>query len=212
MPKHRIFRIDKLPMDIGRVFLSVLIPFYRIRKIYLGDSEKAKHLQGGAILAANHASFSDPLVLETAFWKRRVHFVVGEAVMENKARAFFMRAAGCIKLDRNATDLKAMKQCVQVLKEGFLLEMFPQGGIAQEDAAFKSGIIFLAVQADVPVLPMYIVRRKKWWQRYLLVIGEPFDWKVHCDKKRPGIKDMEQLARLLEEEYDKCRTWISKQN
>ena len=210
--QHKILRLDKLPMDIGRLFLSVLILVYRIKKIYTGDKEKIKAVKDGAIIAANHTGFSDPLVLETAFWHRRVHYVVGEVAMEGKVRSAFMRAAGCIRIDRNATDLKAIKQCVQVLKDGFLLEMFPQGAITDETSGFKSGVTLIATQADVPVLPMYIVKRNHWWQRYRLVIGDPFYWKDYCDKKRPGMKDMEMITGLLEEKYEECRTWILKQD
>ena len=207
--KHRIFRIDKLPMDFGRACLTALIPVYRIKKIYLGDKEKVRAIKDGAILAANHGGFSDPIVIETAFWYRRVHYVVGEVAMEGKFRSALMKAAGCIRLDRNATDLKAIKQCVQVLKDGYFLEIFPQGGISEEASGFKSGIMLIATQADVPIIPMYLFRRKKWWQRYRLVIGDPFYWRDFCDKKRPGMKDMEMLTEMLEERYNACRSWDS---
>ncbi len=210
--KHKIFRIDKFPMDLGRFFLMALIPFYRIKKIYLGDKQKIKNIKDGAIIAANHSGFSDPMVLETAFWYKRVHYVVGEIAMEGKVKAAFMRAAGCIRLDRNATDIKAIKQCVQVLKEGFFLEMFPQGAILGDDAGFKSGVMLIATQADVPVIPMFIVKRKNIFQRYKLVIADPFYWKDYCDKKRPGMKDMERMTALLEERYNECKAWTSKQN
>ena len=152
------------------------------------------------------------MVLETAFWHRRVHYVVGEIAMEGKVKAAFMKAAGCIKIDRNQTDLKAIKQCVQVLKDGFLLEMFPQGGIVGEDSGFKSGIMLIATQADVPVIPLYIIKRKNIFHRYRLVIGDPFYWRDYCDKKRPGLKDIEQLTGLLEEKYNECKAWKSKQD
>ena len=202
---HKIIRLDKLPMDIGRFFLLALIPVYRIKKIYTGDAEKIRGMIGGAILAANHTGFSDPLVLETAFWYRRVFYMVGEAAMKGKIRSALMRAAGCIRIDRNIADLKAVKECIRVLQEGFFLEVFPQGGISEEEAGFKSGIMLMAVQADVPVIPMYLVPREKWWQRRRLVIGDPFYWKGYCEKQRPGMKDMEELTGLLEEKYHECR-------
>ena len=202
---HRIFRIDKLPMDIGRFFLTALIPFYRIKKVYLGKKEDVKALKDGALLAANHSGFSDPMILETAFWYRRVHYVAGEIAMEGKLRGALMKAAGCIRLDRNTADLKAIRSCTKILKEGFLLTMFPQGGIAEEAAGFKSGIMLIATQADVPVLPLYIIKRKKWWQRIRIVIGQPLYWRDHCTKKMPAMKDLEQLTKQLEEEYEACR-------
>ena len=209
---HRVFRIDKLPMDFGRFLLMALIPVFRVKKIYLAKKEAVKAMKGGCILASNHSGLLDPMILETAFWYRRVFYVVGEIAMEGKVQSAFMRAAGCIRLDRSRTDLKAIKECTKVLKEGFLLEMFPQGGIVGDAADFKSGIMLIATQADVPVLPLYIVRRKKWWQRMQLIIGEPVYWRDYCAKKMPGMKDLNALTHILEERYEACREMKSLKN
>lgn len=210
--EHKILRIDKFPMDLGRLFLSVLIPFYRIKKIYVGDPAKIRAIKDGALLAANHSGFADPLVIETAFWYRRVHYVVGEIAMEGKVKSALMRGAGCVRIDRSIADLKAIKQCVQILKEGNYLEIFPQGAVAEETAGFKSGAVLIAVQADVPIIPMYIVNRKRIWQRYRLVIGDPIYWREHCDKEKPGMKDIERMKEILEEKYEECRTFRLKKN
>lgn len=211
-PQHRIFRLDKFPMDLGRFFLMALIPYYRIKKIYLGDPENVKAIKDGALLAANHSGFSDPLVLETAFWYRRVHYVVGEIAMEGRVKSALMRGAGCVRIDRNIADLQAIKQCVQILKDGYLLEIFPQGAVSEETAGFKSGAVLIAIQADVPIIPMFIIQRKHFWQRYRLVIGDPFYWRDHTEKARPSLKEIEGMTEILEREYEACRTWKSKRN
>ncbi|MBR2841899.1 MAG: 1-acyl-sn-glycerol-3-phosphate acyltransferase [Lachnospiraceae bacterium] len=210
--KHKIFRLDKLPMDLARFLLLALIPFYRIRRVYMGNAEKVKALKDGVILAANHTSFQDPFVITAAFWKRRVFYVVGEAVMSSRIRNFFLSAAGCIRIDRNITDTKAIKDCVAVLKEGFALELFPQGGIGEDENAFKSGISLIASLAKVPILPMFVVKRKNIYQRQTLVIGEPFYCSDYCDKKLPSIQDLEMITEKLFEKYEECRQWALKQN
>ena len=209
--KHQIFQIDKLPMDLARFFMLALIPFYRIRRIYLGNEVDVKALKGGVILAANHTSFQDPFVIAAAFWKRRIFYVVAEAVMKNKIRNFFMKGAGCIRIDRNITDTRAIKECVTVLKEGFTLELFPQGGIGKEEDAFKSGISLIASLAKVPILPMFTVKRKNIFHRQILVIGEPFYCSDYCDKKMPSVQDLEMITEKLFEKYEECRQWALKQ-
>lgn len=208
---RKIFRLDKLPMDIGRFFLMALIPIYRIKKYYLGDKSEINQIKGGALLASNHTGFSEPMVLETAFWYRRVHYIVGEIAMEGKVKRAFMEAAGCIKIDRNFADLGAIKKCVKVLKEGGYLEIFPHGGISDEEAHFKQGAILIAQQADVPVIPIYIVHRKHWWQRYKIVLGRPYYWKEHCEKKIPSVKDIERMTMELEEEYRRCKAFAKEE-
>ena len=199
-------------MDLARFLLLALIPFYRIKRVYIGNEEKVKALKGGVILAANHTTFQDPFIITTAFWKRRVFYVVAEAVMKSKIRNVFMRGAGCIRIDRNITDTKAIKDCVAVLKEGFALELFPQGGIGEDENTFKSGISLIASLAKVPILPMYVVKRKNIFRRQVLVIGEPFYCSDYCDKKLPSIQDLEMITEKLFEKYEECRQWALKQN
>ena len=210
--KHKIFRIDKLPMDLARIVMLILIPFYRIRRVYLGSEEQVKALRDGVILAANHTSFQDPFVITAAFWKRRVFYVVGEAVMSSRIRNFFLKAAGCIRIDRNITDTKAIKECVAVLKEGFALELFPQGGIGEDENAFKSGVALIASLAKVPILPMFVVRRKNIFRRQTLVIGDPFYCSDYCAKKLPSVQDLEMITEKLFEKYEECKAWALKQD
>ena len=197
-------------MDLARGLMLLLLPFYRIRRVYLGDKEKVKALKDGVILAANHTSFQDPFVITAAFWKRRVFYVVGEAVMSSRIRNRLLSAAGCIRIDRNITDTKAIKDCVAVLKEGFALELFPQGGIGEEENAFKSGIALIAAMANVPILPMFVKKRKNIFCRQTVVIGDPFYCSDHCSKKLPSIQDLEMITEKLYEKYEECRAW--KQN
>ena len=186
-----------LPMDLARFFMLILIPFYRVKRIYLGNREDVDALKGGVILAANHTTFQDPFIIATAFWFRRVFYVVAEAVMKNKIRNFFLTKAGCIRIDRNITDTRAIKDCVAVLKDGYALELFPQGGIGEDADQFKSGIALIASLAKVPILPMYVQKRKNIFRRQILVIGEPFYLSDYCEKKIPCIQDLEMITEKL---------------
>lgn len=207
--KHKIFRIDLFFMDLARFLLLVLIPIFRIKKIYVGKKEKIKE---GVLIAANHTGFKDPLVLETTFWTRRMFYVVAEVAMENKIQRKLMEGAGCIRIDRNIADTTAIKNCVKVLKEGFALTIFPQGAISENEVGFKSGVALMASLAKVPILPVHIEKRKSFFARQIVVIGEPFRVSDYCDKKMPSVQDLDMVTEKLHEKYEECRQWILKQN
>lgn len=206
--KARLFNIKRLPMDLAKLVYLPSALFYRVKRITPSGKKHKGILRGGALIAANHTSFADPFIIGVTYWYRRLFFLVAEVVMAGKLRVALLKGAGAIKINRYETDLDAIKQSVTVLKEGQLLSVFPQGGIHKDEDVeadqMKSGVILLALQADVPIIPMYIQPRKHWYQRYVVVIGEPIYPKAHLTKKVPTTGDITKLTNLLYEEMNKC--------
>ena len=197
----------QLAMDAARVVCSVLIPVFRMKRL-TPDGEKYKEkLEGGAIIAANHTSFLDPFIVGVTFWYRRMHMLVAEIVMGGKFRSMLLRGVGGIKIDRNIADLEAIKQAVEVLKGGRLLAIFPQGGIDEQDDvnSIKSGAVFMALRASVPIIPMYIRPKKHWYDRRTVVIGETVYPNKLCSKKMPSTADIEAITKVLAENLAKCK-------
>ena len=206
--KARLFNIKRLPMDLAKLVYLPSALFYRVKRITPSGKKHKGILRGGALIAANHTSFADPFIIGVTYWYRRLFFLVAEVVMAGKLRVALLKGAGAIKINRYETDLDAIKQSVTVLKEGQLLSVFPQGGIHKDEDVeanqMKSGVILLALQADVPIIPMYIQPRKHWYQRYVVVIGEPIHPREHIAKKIPTTGDITKLTNLLYEEMNKC--------
>jgi 1-acyl-sn-glycerol-3-phosphate acyltransferase len=197
----------QLAMDTARVVCSVLIPVFRMKRL-TPDGEKYKgKIKGGAIIAANHTSFLDPFIVGVTFWYRRMHMLVAEIVMGGKFRSILLRGVGGIKIDRNIADLEAIKQSVEVLKGGRLLAIFPQGGINEQDDvdSIKSGAVFMALRASVPIIPMYIRPKKHWYDRRTVVIGETVYPNKLCSKKMPSTADIEAITKVLAENLAKCK-------
>ena len=197
----------QLAMDTARVVCSVLIPVFRMKRL-TPDGEKYKgKIKGGAIIAANHTSFLDPFIVGVTFWYRRMHMLVAEIVMGGKFRSMLLRGVGGIKIDRNIADLEAIKQAVEVLKGGRLLAIFPQGGINEQDDvdSIKSGAVFMALRASVPIIPMYIRPKKHWYDRRTVVIGETVYPNNLCSKKMPSTADIEAITKVLAENLAKCK-------
>lgn len=202
--KAKLFNIKRFPMDFAR-FICFLLPLvFRIKKVYVSPKAKEK-LRGGAIIAANHTCFKDPFILGSCFWYRRLFFLAAEVVMKNKFVGALLRGVGCIKIDRNICDIESVRKSVSVLKDGHILAIFPQGGINREDevSSIKSGIVLMAMQAKVPIVPTFVHHKSKDFKRNCIVIGEPIDAFGSGEVK--GIKSINEYADLVFEKMTECR-------
>lgn len=118
--------------------------------------------KGGLILASNHVSYLDPVVLGASV-KRKVYFIAKREVFNNILSSFIFRNLNAFPVDRGKTDIIAFKKAISVLKEGGVLGIFPEGtrssnGKLQE---LKSGFLKIAKKAGVPILPVGIIGTHK---------------------------------------------------
>ena len=204
--KPKLFDLKRLPMDLARIVCSPLLLIFRMKRLSPSGAIRKEHIKGGAILAANHTSFADPFLVGVSVWYRRMFFLAAEVVMHNKLRSWLLRGVGAIRIDRNSTDLEAIRKSVEVLKQGYLLAIFPQGGITEENQiqSVKSGAVLIALQAGVPIIPMHICPKKHWYSRRVVVMGEPLDPKAYIQNKFPSVADMERVSQLLAEKMNEC--------
>ena len=196
-----------LPLDAARAVCSVLTLAFRPKKLHISGEKYSQKVKGGAIIASNHTGFSDPVRVATCFITRRVFYLAAKEVMINRVVGVLLKGAGCISIDREQSDINAIRKCVDVLKDGKLLAIFPQGSIQDNDEMnkIKSGAVLIAMQAGVPIIPMYTAKRKHWWNRTLTVIGDPFDCKERCGKRFPSVADIDQLSNELLGKMEECR-------
>lgn len=202
----RLFDLQLLPMDIARLVCLPLIPYYRMKRLKPDGTKYTGRIRGGAILAANHTSFADPFLVGVSVWYRRLFFLAAETVMTGKLRTWMLKGVGAIRIDRHSADIEAIRKCVAVLKKGHLLSVFPQGGISREEHinSLKSGAVLIAMQAGVPVIPLYICPKKHWYSRRVVVIGDAIDPKNYIKNKFPSTKDIEQISNVLMEGMNRC--------
>lgn len=124
---------------------------------------------GPAIIVANHTSPVDPILLWTGHFStfRQPHLrVIGylmarEYYDHSAVIKWVCRAMECIPVDRNGRDVQPVKLALRRLQEGRLLGLFPEGRLNQSSPetcllAADTGVAWLALKANVPVLPVFI--------------------------------------------------------
>lgn len=178
----------------------------RPKKIYMSKEAK-KLIRGGAMLISNHVGFMDPVNLMTAILYRRHHYVCIKDFFERKVVGFFFRIFQCIPIDREHFSTESFRIIVDRMRAGELVVMFPEGRINFETNAtesFKSGMVLMAVRAGVPIVPVYVQKREKWYRRVRVAIGEPVDVKAMYAEK-PTFSRIEEIASVLHETEEKLK-------
>ena len=155
------------------------------------------------VIAANHTSYCDPVLVGLAF-PQQVHFL---AKSEFSKRFFFRKlfsALGVIFINRDEADISALRKALAVLKEEKSLGIFPEGRRFKDGGLtdFKQGPAFIAYKGHAAVVPVGLINASglfKFWQRRVIIrIGKPIiiddeggTLKTHeiMDKYTPMIKN-----------------------
>ena len=174
--------------------------WYRI-KVHRISDEVPKRIKGGVLIASNHISFHDPIILFYTFWYRRVSFLATKDIFGTSINRFFFKNMNCIMVDRKDLNMSAVKSVCRRLAHNMAVVIFPEGAInrsEQELLAFKEGTAFMAQRSGKPVLPVYISQRNSIWERTHVVVGEPVDVVELC-KKYPRSEGIRQVSKYLYE-------------
>jgi len=112
---------------------------------------------GPAILAANHASFLDPVVVGMCA-RRPVHFLVANDFYRDPRLSAALRWLGAIPVGGDAGLIRSFRRIGEVLERGGLLGIFPEGGITRDGAMrpFRPGASVLALRLGVPLVPVHV--------------------------------------------------------
>ena len=134
--------------------------------------------EGPYILLANHQSWMDPVIIAVGCRAHEIRFVGKKEITKNKALAWLVNKLHMITVDRHNTDMQAMRLCNQVLKEGKVLGIFPEGTRHLPDlmSEVETGAAVLAMRAKVPVLPVYISGKLRLFRRIHVYVGEPMEY------------------------------------
>ena len=138
---------------------------------------------GAVIVASNHISFWDPLLVGTAAMREQ-HFLAKEELFRGPL-GWLIRAYNAIPIRRGTADLTGLAKARDVLRAGRSLILFPEGTRSRggELRPARPGLGVLAVSTDALVVPTCILgsdRSGKWLFRQAKLrvdFGPPRTWR-----------------------------------
>ena len=201
MKKAPLISIRYFFYDFVRLTGWPLLIFFRPKKIYI-SKEARNGFKGGFIFMANHNSMKDPFYLIACLFRRRHHFVTTNEVCSTKWKRFLFKTCFlCIEINREKFSMSSFKEITSNLEKGNMVSMFPEGHINVEQDElnpFKGGVVMMAYKANVAIRPVYLEKRKHWYSRLRLYVGEEFFVKEHLEDKGLNTNTVKEVALELE--------------
>lgn len=141
---------------------------------------------GACIISSNHTSNMDAVMLAVKTWEKK-YYLAKKELFKNKLFGFILKKCGAVKIDRQANDVTAIKNCLKILKNNKKLVIFPEGTRVHNEnmelGEVKHGVAMFAIKAKVPIVPMFITKTPKIFRRNRIYIGEPFTLEEFYGKK-----------------------------
>ena len=190
---------------LGFVKLTGYLPamlFFKPRVIYEDKTVQSKRLPKPCIFVSNHQSLLDFALYLCLFFGRTIRFQMAEVLFE-KGKLFsnFLFWLGGIYVNRNKLNMEMMATSIRILDAGGTVGEFPQGRLPVDGKPFpfKSGVVYMALHSDAPIVPVYTDGNYGLKKRATVVIGKPINLKEWCTDEKPSLATIEALTAQLEQ-------------
>lgn len=171
LPAEPINRVYAVTIRILAFLYKTLFP------VEFHHKEKAM-LSGPFLLIANHNHALDPFMAGYPLsYSYQVRFLGKKELTKTKiAQWYLCKGLGMISVERNASDMHAMRACLKTLKEGHVLGIFPEGtrhkeGVMQD---IESGTAMIAMMSKCPLLPCYLEGSWRLFRKAHVYYGDAF--------------------------------------
>ncbi|SOJ57998.1 1-acyl-sn-glycerol-3-phosphate acyltransferase [Mycobacterium simulans] len=172
---------------------------------------------GGALVTLNHTSYVDwiPASIAAKERRRRLRFMIKAEMQEVKAVNYVIKHAQLIPVDRTV-GAEAFAVAVQRLREGELVGLHPEATISRsyELREFKTGAARMAMEAQVPIVPMIVWGAHRIWPKdhpknlwrnkipIAVAIGEPMRPEGDVEQFNGALRHvMNTMLYRVQEEY-----------
>ncbi|MDD2269594.1 MAG: lysophospholipid acyltransferase family protein [Eubacteriales bacterium] len=167
-------------------------------------------LPKGSLVCSNHISNWDPIFIAATI-KSKLHFMAKAELFKHKPLASFFRKINIFPVRRGGHDVQAMRDSINILKEGHNLLMFPEGTRVMDKkpdpANAKAGVGLIAANTGVDIIPVAVYNkwyRVKLFRPVYVVVGKPIphsEYMSYSDGDRRKIAEFVFIK--INEELDR---------
>jgi len=199
--------------------------FYPLTRLWTKKIKGVENIpqEGPYLVAANHASYVDHLMLSSILAvhvNKKIHYLAKKEHFDTFFQRIWHTHTGAIPIDRQAGGKEALSLAMGYLKNNKVIGLYPEGTrtLTGKLQRAKTGIARLALAARVPVIPIGLIgtfeilpkgKSIPRFKRATISIGKPmfFDeyYEKENDKKTTRLvttKIMKEIARLCGQKYE----------
>ena len=147
-------------------FLEAL---FRVLFTYECTGQQRVPLEGPAVVAANHPSYLDPVLLSLRL-RRNVRFMAWDALFKVPLLGALLRSFGAFPVDiRRGKGREAYERAKALVLAGEVVGIFPEGRRSQTgwmEPSLREGAARLAWETGAPLIPATIVGAYRAWPHF----------------------------------------------
>lgn len=175
---------------------------FRTKVYYKDRSVQSRRIKGKAILVCNHTSLWDYAVLLFLFPTRTLRALAAEVLYQRGAlMRLLLNCFGMVRVDRDAKDFSFMNRCARILERGGVVEIYPESRLPrpceERPLPFKPSAVYLALETDTPIIPVYSTGKLFCRERNRVIIGTPMNLREMADESLTPAQNMEHLTDKL---------------
>lgn len=217
--RQRRLKVRRWPSDdweYAHVFYRFLKTFVQPGVFWASrlNVRGAHHLprEGPVLLAVNHLSWADPVVLGAAI-HRPAFFLAKEGVFRHPLTRWIVTATGQIKVDRTIGGNEgAVATALELLGQGLVVGVFPEGTRSRPGQVKrgKTGIARIAASSGATIVPVGIDSGDFWprgrafprlGRQVYVNVGAPF----RLDIKADDVADKQRMREATDDVMDRVR-------
>ena len=178
------------------VWLFKLTAFLPLMLLYRPRVRGRVNLPGKpCILALNHGSAMDPVLINAIFPLKRIYMLTAERLFRttrlNQVQLHWM---GCRPSISPSGDMETMTEIACNLRNYEMIGFFSEGKIQSSVGSFRSGAVMLAIRTHLPLVPVYIRTAPFFKGGTHITFGEPI---VVDTKDIVSAKEVEEISNDL---------------
>lgn len=158
---------DVILYRITRPLIKVFMKIF-FRPTYIGT--ELIPIDVNFILAGNHTSYLDPLLLMSST-NKTIHFLAKDSLAKG-IKGLLFRSMGIIPVNRKIHDKNALKTAEEELLNKKVIGIFPEGTINRTDEvtiSFKIGAVKMAQDTDALLVPFTITGKYKLFRKSVTI-------------------------------------------
>lgn len=191
--------------------------FYFKKKVYYVNKQKSsRKIKGSAIIISNHKSVFDFALYMFVFPFRDIYTLIGEVMFEKgKLFGWFLRKLGGIKVERQNYDFDFINKALEKLEKGKVLEIYPESRLPLKHEKnilpFKPSFVYLALESNAPIIPVYTNGEYNTKKRTKVLIGEKIYLRELYDDSKSEKENIDYLCNYVRDYIERLEGIINEE-
>lgn len=184
------------------VLAGIALPLVAIIAKYRFHDREKMPRTGAVIIAPNHFSNIDPIIVGSAVWYlgRLPRFLAKASILRVPILGWLLRRSGQIPVERGgvARSAESLKAAAEMVSHGRALIVYPEGSLTRDPDLWpmrgKTGAVRLALEFGIPIVPVAHWGTQKVMNRYSnkislfprqmidIKVGDPVDLSAFAGK------------------------------